>query len=276
MAAFTEQSFPQPCIRLGGRTQCYRLARAGYLFCAATAWSLIVSFAHAQGTAVPGVSAPAVITLTVHPQELTRTSEFIGHVQAIQAVDVHAQASGILQQVGFQGGQDLQEGSLLYQIDPAQYQASLSAAQAQLQSAKASLVQAEQNLQRQQALFQHQATPQTNVEQAQAQRDVAQANVLAAQAQVNTAQINVGYTTIKAPIAGRIGATKVTAGNLVGPTTGTLTTVVQLDPIRVVFSVNERALVAYKQAHPGATQDEMNSRFVPTLRLPDGSMYAQV
>jgi membrane fusion protein (multidrug efflux system) len=99
--------------------------------------------------------------------------------------------------------------------------------------------------------------------------------VLAAQAQVQTAQINLGYTTIVAPIAGRVGATKVTAGNLVGPTTGTLTTVVQLDPIRVVFSVNERALVAYKQAHPGATQDEINARFVPKLRMPDGSMFSE-
>ena len=238
---------------------------------------LIVAFrvADAQGTSPPGAPAPAVITLTVHPQELTRASEFIGHVQAIQSVDVHAQVSGILQRVGFQGGQDVQEGALLYQIDPAQYRAAVSAAQAQLQSAQANLVQTQQNLARQQALFQHQTTPEATLEQAQAQRDVAQANVLAAQAQLRTAQINLGYATINSPIAGRVGATKVTAGNLVSPTTGTLTTVVQLDPIRVVFSVNERSLVAYKQQHPGATQDQINARFVPKLRLPDGSMYPQ-
>ena len=229
----------------------------------------------AQPAAPAGAPPPAVVTLTVHPQEITRASEFIGHVQAIQSVDVHAQVAGILQRVAFDGGQDVKQGALLYQIEPAQYQAALAAAQAQLQSAQASLVQAQQNLARQQSLFQHQTTAEATLEQAQAQRDVAQANALAAQAQVQTAKINAGYTTINAPIAGRVGATKVTAGNLVGPTTGTLTTVVQLDPIRVVFSVNERALVAYKQRHPDATQEQINARFVPKLRLPDGSMFAQ-
>jgi membrane fusion protein (multidrug efflux system) len=231
--------------------------------------------AQAQSAGPPAAPAPAVITLTVHPQEITRASEFIGHVQAIQSVDVHAQVTGILQRVAFEGGQDVKQGALLYQIEPAQYQAALAAAQAQLQSAQASLIQAQQNLARQQSLFQHQTTAEATLEQAQAQRDVAQANVLAAQAQVQTAQINLGYTRIAAPIAGRVGATKVTAGNLVGPTTGTLTTVVQLDPIRVVFSVNERALVAYKQKHSGATQEQINARFVPKLRLPDGSTFAQ-
>jgi membrane fusion protein (multidrug efflux system) len=232
------------------------------------------ALAQAQG-APPNAPSPAVVTLTVHPQELTRASEFIGRVQAIQSVDVRAQVTGILQRVGFQGGQDVQEGALLYQIDPAQFQAAAAAAQAQLQSAQASLAQAQQNFARQQELFQHQTTAQATLEQAQAQRDVAQANVLAAQAQLRTAQINLGYATINSPITGRVGATNVTAGNLVGPTTGTLATVVQLDPIRVVFSVNERALVAYKQQHAGATQEEINARFVPKLRLPDGSIYAQ-
>jgi len=216
-----------------------------------------------------------VVTITVHPQELNRSSEFIGHVIAIQSVDVRAQVSGILQRVAFEGGQDVKQGALLYQIESAQYQAALTAAKAQLASAQASLVQAQQNLERQQSLYQHQSTPQSTLEQAQAQREVAQANVEAAQAQVRTAEINLGYTTINSPITGRVGATKVTAGNLVGPTTGTLTTVVQLDPIRVVFSINERAFVAYKQAHPGATQEEINARFVPKLRLPDGSMYSE-
>ena len=231
--------------------------------------------ADAQTGAPPGAPPPAVITLTVHRQEIARASEFVGHVQAIQSVDVRAQVSGILQRVAFQGGQDVEEGALLYQIEPAQYQAALAAAHAQLLSAQANLVQAQQNLTRQQDLFQRDTAPEATLEQAQAQRDVAQANVFAAQAQVQTAQINLGFTTINSPIAGRLGATKVTAGNLVGPTTGTLATVVQLDPIRVVYSVSERIVVAYKQAHPAATQEEVNSRFAPKLRLADGSMFGQ-
>jgi membrane fusion protein (multidrug efflux system) len=136
-------------------------------------------------------------------------------------------------------------------------------------------MQAQDNLQRQQSLYAHQSTPQVTLVQAQAQADIAKANVAAAQAQVQTAQINIGYTRIASPIAGRIGATAVTAGNLVGPTTGTLATVVQLDPIRVVFSANERALVAFKQRNPQASQTEINARFIPQLRLADGSMFDQ-
>ncbi|CCD91574.1 multidrug efflux system [Bradyrhizobium sp. ORS 375] len=229
---------------------------------------------HASSAQTPdGAPAPAVVTMTVRRQELDRNSEFIGHVQAIQSTDIRAQVAGILQHVAFEGGQDVAAGALLYKIDPAQYEAALAAAKAQLQSAQASLTQAQQNLERQQQLYAHETAAEATLQQAQAQHDIAAANVAAAQAQVQTAEINVGYTTIESPIAGRAGPTLVTAGNLVGPTTGTLTTVVQLDPIRVVFSINERSLVAYRQSHPGATQDEINARFVPKLRLPDGSLY---
>jgi membrane fusion protein (multidrug efflux system) len=255
------------CLSLIGAT------RAGLSGAAAILFGLTT--ANAQPSSAPSAPAPAVITLTVHPQEIDRASEFIGRVQAIQSVDVHAQVSGILQRVAFDGGQDVKQGALLYQIEPAQFQTALAAAQAQAQSAQATLVQAEQNLARQQDLFQRQTAPEVTLEQAQAQRDIARANVMAAQAQVRTTQINLDYTKIEAPISGRTGATKVTSGNLVGPTTGTLTTIVQLDPIRVVYSVNERTIVGYKQAHPGATQEQMNAHFVPKLRLPDGSTFAQ-
>ncbi|MEJ2435521.1 MAG: efflux RND transporter periplasmic adaptor subunit, partial [Pseudolabrys sp.] len=230
----------------------------------------------AQTPRGPVVPPPAVVTMQVHRQELNHSSEFIGHVQAIQSVDVHAQVTGILQKVAFQGGQDVKEGALLYQIDPAQYQAAVAAARAKLESANASLTQAQQNLVSQQNLYPHEATPLSTLQQAQAQRAVAQANVAAAKANLRTANINLSYTHITSPIAGRVGPTAVTAGNLVGPTTGTLDTIVQLDPIRVVFSINESALVALRQAHPNATQKEINARFVPKLRLPDGSMYGEV
>jgi membrane fusion protein (multidrug efflux system) len=245
--------------------------------CAAAGAFLLTPALHAQQPpAGPNAPLPAVIVTVVRPQELNRNTEFIAHVQAIQSVDLHAQVTGILREVAFEGGQDVAKGSLLYLIDPAQYQAALAAAKAQLQSAQATLEQAQQNLTRQQQLFARQTAAEVALEQAQAQRGVAAANVAAAEAQVQTAQINVGYTRIESPIDGRVGATAVTAGNLVGPTTGTLATVVQLDPIRLVFSVNERALVAFKQAHKEASQDEINARFIPQLRLPDGSMFGEV
>jgi membrane fusion protein (multidrug efflux system) len=211
----------------------------------------------------------------VHPQTVNRSAEFIGRLQAIQSVDVRARIEGYLQQVAFKNGQDVRKGDLLYQIEAAPYEAAVAAAKAQVASAQATLLQNQQNLQRQQQLFQRGNTAEATLQQAQAQRDVSQANVAAAQAQLKTAEINLGYTRIVAPIAGRIGATAVTAGNLVNASTGTLATIVELDPIRVVFSINERDFVAYKEKHKEATQQQINARFVPTLRLPDGSSYGE-
>lgn len=218
---------------------------------------------------------PAVVTITVHEQELNRTSDFIGHVQAIQSVDLHAQVAGYLKQVTFKGGQDVKQGELLYVIEPAQYEAAVEAAQAQSESAQASLKQAKQNLSQQEQLYVKESTPLSTLQQAQATYGVDKANVSAANAQLKTAQINLGYTRITSPIDGRIGATSVTAGNLVGPTTGTLTTIVQLNPIRVVFSINERSFVAFRQKNQQLTQQQINTRFIPKLLLPDGSMYSE-
>ncbi|HZD89629.1 MAG TPA: efflux RND transporter periplasmic adaptor subunit, partial [Pseudolabrys sp.] len=238
--------------------------------------ALVPAAAAAQmGHRPPGAPPPAVVTVTVHKQELNHSSSFIGHVQAIQSVDVHAQVSGYLKRVAFKGGQDVKKGQLLYVIEPAQYQAAVAAADAQLTSAQATMTQNQQNLERQKKLYQRSTVSQQALEQAQAQYEVSQANVQAAQAQLRTAKINLGYTTISSPIDGRIGPTSVTAGNLVGPTTGTLTTIVLLDPIRVVFSVNERALVSFKEKHPQASQQQINARFIPKLQLPDGSMYGE-
>jgi membrane fusion protein, multidrug efflux system len=104
---------------------------------------------------------------------------------------------------------------------------------------------------------------------------MAQADVLAAQAAVQTAELNLSYTRITSPIDGRIGVTAVTAGNLVSPSTGSLATIVQLDPIRVVFSVSDRDVLAVQQQYEGLSPQELVKRYVPKLRLANGAEYAQ-
>ena len=118
-------------------------------------------------------------------------------------------------------------------------------------------------------------TPQANLDAAQAQRDLAAADVQAAQAQVETAKINLGYTQITSPIDGRIGHANVTKGNVVGPSTGPLARVVQLDPIRVVFSVDDRTLTNARQQNQGVPLEQLSARYVPTLRLGNGQMYPE-
>jgi membrane fusion protein (multidrug efflux system) len=207
-------------------------------------------------------------------KDVSPTWEYIGRVEPVQAVDITARVQGFLEEIAFEEGQDVTSGQELYLIEQAPYQAALDAANAQLSKAQATLETAQRNLSRAQQLNQRGFEAQASLDQATSARDTAAADVAAAQANLRTAQLNLGYTRITAPIDGRIGATAVTKGNLVGPNSGTLARIVQLDPIRVVFSVDDTALVRAK-LRTGKTQEQLNAQFVPTLRLGDGSAYPE-
>ena len=218
---------------------------------------------------------PAVTVAPVQVKDVSPTWEFIGRVEAIQSVDLRARVQGFLLQIAFQEGQDVTAGQLLYVIEPDPYEAAVDAAKAQLAKAKATLENADRALARAQQLSQRGFEAQANLDQARATRDSAAADVEAAQANLRTAELNLSYTRITSPINGRIGHTAVTVGNLVDANSGVLDTVVQLDPIRVVFSVDDRALVQAKLQSGGASQEQLNARFVPSLRLADGTMYPE-
>jgi membrane fusion protein (multidrug efflux system) len=222
----------------------------------------------------PGQPAepPTVTVAPVQVKEVAPSDQFIGRVQAIQSVDLRARVEGFLQRVAFQEGQDVKTGDLLFQIEDAPYRAALDAAKAQLAKAQATLKQAQSNYDRQYELRRQDFQSQAVLEQALAARDSAAADVLAAQANLQTAELNLGYTRITAPIDGRIGRAAYTQGNFVGPNSNPLATIVQIDPIRVVFSVADRDVINEKQ-RAGGSQEQMNARFVPRLKLSNGSDY---
>jgi len=244
------------------------LALAAFL---AAGWSPPPSFA--QGGA-PAGPPPAVTVAPVVAKDVAPSMEFIGRTQAIQSVELRARVEGFLEQVAFQEGQDVKAGQLLYQIEKAPYEAAVQSAEAQLAGAQANLRQAESNYRRQAELRRSDFQSQAVLDQALAQRDSAAATVQADEAALKMAQLNLSYTTITSPIDGRIGKTAYTKGNLVGPTSNALATVVQLDPIRVVFSVADRDVITEKQKS-GQSQEQINQRFLPTLRLSNGSEYPQ-
>ena len=245
--------------------------------------------AFGQQAAQPGDKPPpAVVVAAVDTQRVDKRSRFIGNIQAIQSVDLKARVEGFLEAVAFDQGSMVDQGQVLYRIEQDQYQADLAqaqgqraAAKAQSQAAAASLEDKQADFERQAALIKKGDTSQTAFDRAKAARDEARAQVQQAkaseqqaQAAVDNAKINLGYTTIKSPIAGRIGATAVTAGNLVNASTGTLATVAQLDPIRAVFSVPSAELVRLQQQMGGGTTSaEARAAFVPELVLPDGTRY---
>jgi RND family efflux transporter MFP subunit len=245
------------------------------------------AFAQQQAAAPPMVETAAVKLAEVNTQ-----AEFVGSVVAAQQVDLMARVEGFLDKVNFTEGSFVQADSVAFIIEKDTYQAAVQGAKAQLDSATAAEASAEANLKladitltRQKELVRTNAVPQSSVDQAQAQRDSAAASVdqakaqiLLMQSQLTTAQLNLSYTDVKAPIAGRIGKANITEGNLVSPQSGPLATIVQTDPIRVVFSISDREYLAVIPAQKAANNTSLAADaagFQPKLRLPDGTDYDQ-
>ncbi|CBS89027.1 efflux RND transporter periplasmic adaptor subunit [Azospirillum lipoferum] len=253
-------------------------ARVLPALCAAVLAGLFAAgTARGQGQPGAGQTAPppAVTTVPVQNRDVAPATEFIGRIEAIRSFDARPRIEGTVEQVAFQEGQEVHEGDLLYVIEPAPYQAALDSAEASLASAEARLREAERAYNRAEELRQRGNVSQAQLDQALADRDAAQADVMMNRAQVRTAEINLGYTRIASPVDGRIGATAVTQGNLVNPATGVLATVVQLDPIRVVFSVADRDMLAFQRRFDVSRPAQAAEKYVPTLILPDGSEYAE-
>lgn len=232
---------------------------------------------------------PSVVVASVTIENVSPERHFIGTIKAIQSVELKARVEGFLEDVAFEQGHMVNEGEILYRIEQAPYQASLYQAQGQLAAAKAEQASAQATLEDKQADFERQSvlvkkgdTSKTDFDRAKAARDEAAAAVESAkaseqqaQAAIDTAQINLGYTIVRSPIEGRIGATNYTEGNLVDASSGTLATVVQLDPIRAVFSVSSADFVKFQKKVAGKGIEEAEKMFVPKLILPTGERYDQ-
>jgi membrane fusion protein (multidrug efflux system) len=230
---------------------------------------------------------PSVVVAPVEVENVSPERHFIGTIKAIQSVELKARVEGFLDEVAFDQGHMVDRGQILYMIEQAPYQADLYQAQGQLAAAKADQASAQATLEDKQADFERQSvlvkkgdTSKTDFDRAKAARDEAAASVKSAeaseqqaQAAIDTALINLGYTIVRSPIKGRIGATNFTQGNLVDSSSGTLATVVQLDPIRAVFSVSSADFVKFQKKVSGEGVERAEQLFVPKLILPTGEEY---
>lgn len=221
-----------------------------------------------------GGPPPAVTVAKVQVKDVAPSDSFVGRVTAIQSVQIVARVTAFIEDEPVQQGSDVKAGQTLFLLQKTQYAAAVEAAQAQLTSAQAALTNAKLAYQRASQLNKQGFEATANLDQATATRDQDQANVQSAQANLAQAALNLSYCTIVSPIDGRIGAFTLTKGNLVTPSTPPLVTVNQLDPIRVVFSVSDRVVVSVER-QTTASQNEIASRLVVNLKLPDGSEYPQ-
>ena len=193
---------------------------------------------------------PAEQVTVAHPVErdVTTYSEFAGHTASIEAVDVRARVQGFLQTMSFAPGADVEQGDLLFVIEPTLYEARVQRAEADLESARAQLAAAEEQLEITSAIYRGNAGSKTELVQKTQTRDQARASVSQATANLDAAKLDLSYTHIYAPISGRIDRNYVDVGNLVGSGEATLlTSIVRHDPIYAYFEVSERELLVYRE-----------------------------
>ena len=222
--------------------------------------------------AQPNAKPPAVGVVRAKRMPIVETDEFIGRVQSVSRVALVARVTAFLDKRLFTEGTEVKQGDQLYELEEGPFQADFMAKQAALEQQNALLLNANQTLNRQQALLHTPAGQQSNLDSAIAQQRSDAAQVMAAQANLATSKINLDYTQIRAPIAGRITRTNVTEGNVVGPTSGTLATIVSQDPMYVVFPVSSRTALELRKRY--AAQGGLAAVTVK-VRLPTGEMYAQ-
>jgi membrane fusion protein (multidrug efflux system) len=208
-------------------------------------------------------------TVVATKQPVNRAIDFVGRVEAIGRVDVRARVTGFLQQTFFKEGDTIKEGDKLFQVDAAPFEAALEQTQGALLQAQGALTNASAQRARADELVKTSATSLADRDQRVAAEAIAQGALTVAEANGKTAAINLGYTTIVAPISGRIGRANVTKGNVVGPDSGTLVLIVSQDPMYVTFPVSQREFLRIRQEGGKTSRDN----FVVKLRFADGSAY---
>jgi membrane fusion protein, multidrug efflux system len=246
------------------------LARVPIILLTAAAIAVGATAAIQAQPAASGPPAVGVVEATKRP--ITETNEFLGRIQAVNRVNVVARDTAFLEKRLFNEGDEIKKGDELYHLERGPFEADLASKKAQVAQLQATLVNAKLTTERARILLTGPAGQQSTYDAALANQRSLEAQVQAAEAQVQASQINLDYTEIRSPIDGKIGRTAVTEGNVVGPGSGVLTTIVSQDPMYVIFPVSVRQGLDLRERY--ATRGGL-SAVVIKLRLPDGRLYDQ-
>jgi len=253
-----------------------RLIPAGCVLLAALALTGCGEPKTGAGGGMMGSQIPEVAVVTMQPESVVITMELAGRTSPCLVAEVRPQVGGIVQKRLFEEGADVSAGDVLYQIDPATYQAAHESAKATLARAEANAVPARLRAERYAQLLADKVISPQEVDDAIAAQGQAEAEIEACKAAVKTARINLDYTRVTAPISGRIGKSSVTVGALVTANQGApLATIQQLDPMYVDVTQSSANLLNLKRKmakglikQGGANQAKVR------LLLEDGSAYA--
>jgi len=231
-----------------------------------------------KGASGPPQSGPAeVAVITVQQEKVSTTAELSGRTSAYLIAEIRPQVSGLIQKRLFVEGSDVKAGQVLYQIDPAPFQAALDNAKAALSRSEATLTANRSRADRFRELLTDKAVSQQESDDATAALKQSEADIQYWKATVETARINLGYTRITAPISGRIGKSNVTEGALVTAHQPlALGTIQQLNPIYVDVPQSTTELVRLRRRIEDGRLDkgEKNQNKVRII-LEDGTPYSQ-
>ncbi len=223
----------------------------------------------------PPMGTPEVGFVTVQPEKVTLTTELPGRTSAFRIAEIRPQVNGLIQKRLFKEGSDVKAGDVLYQIDPAPFQAAFDNAQAALSRAEANLPAIRARAERYKELLEDKAVSRQDYDDAAAALTQVEADIQYWKATVETASINLGYTKVTAPISGRIGKSNVTDGAIITAYQPIpLATIQQMDPIYVDVPQSTTDLLRLKSRLKNGLlkQDEMDQNKV-TLILEDGTAY---
>jgi len=196
----------------------------------------------AEATQSSAPPATPVSVATVVQSDVATWDEFSGRLEAVERVDIRSRVAGTVQSVHFREGALVAKGDLLITIDPAPYAADVDRADAQVVAAQARVSYTRSEFERAKRLLDEHAIAQREFDERNNAQREADANLRAAQAALQTARLSLGYTQVRAPVAGRVGKLEITTGNLVaaGPGAPVLTTLVSVSPIYASFDADEQ------------------------------------
>jgi RND family efflux transporter MFP subunit len=224
--------------------------------------------------APPGPPTPHVSVAQPLVRDVTDWDEYVGRFEAPQSVNLSARVTGVVTQILFRNGQDVKEGQPLFIIDPRPYRATLEQAEAQIASARATLANARSVAARSAELVKVQAVSKEELENDQAQVRTGQASLQAAIANADNARLNLGFTTVRSPVSGRVSDKRVSLGDQVVANTTLLTTVVSLDPIWFSFDGAESFYLKYlREAQQGQRGSSRSAANPVDIQLSDETGY---
>lgn len=253
-----------------------RTSACGWIYSAPLAICAAFIFGGCEKAEPPAAAPPTVEVVSVVQKDVPIYREFVGTLEGDVNATISAQVSGYLLSRNYTEGTSVTNGQVLFQIDPAPFQAELDKAKSQVSESQAVEQKYALMVQRYTPLAVTEAISKQELDDAVQNERAAQAQVEAGRAAVEQAKLNLGFTTIRSPADGMAGLASAQAqvGNLVGPSTGQLTTVTTVDPMRVYFSASQRLMIDIQQSRLAAGEKLDTGEGPPLeLTLANGFVY---